>query len=376
MKRLFTVLLLIVSFALTAQNKSVVKKLQITKLKNAELLKTDAKGNVVKGTLPQNDNIYTKDGTIPSGRVINYQPSDNTKITDFKEEFVKDATNNFEGKRTKITRNDGITFLRTQGVGNKWNADVLEDNVQILDADNELKAGMEFKDGIYKVFQTNKLGKGNHSEIILTPKSINKWTRTFISPNLTVSSNIALNKKGIILQSRIRDTTSNNEEGKVVFRLKPSILSDSTRSAASLVAEQVWIKSKGFVEDRRDNMIIKWSETAPPGTYPRKVYNEASSSSDLTAYRETLEQTDADNSTQSTFVQSKTMIHLVVGKVTNGVNTTSSIFIGNGGVNINSFMRLQPRNTPPAQPDSGTVYFDSTDNKLKCYDGTTWHNLF
>ncbi len=32
--------------------------------------------------------------------------------------------------------------------------------------------------------------------------------------------------------------------------------------------------------------------------------------------------------------------------------------------------------TAPTSPTKGTIYFDSSDNKLKCYDGTAWHNLF
>lgn len=39
------------------------------------------------------------------------------------------------------------------------------------------------------------------------------------------------------------------------------------------------------------------------------------------------------------------------------------------------FMKLKPA-TAPANPTAGMIYFDNTDNKLKCFDGTTWQNLF
>lgn len=30
----------------------------------------------------------------------------------------------------------------------------------------------------------------------------------------------------------------------------------------------------------------------------------------------------------------------------------------------------------PSSPAEGDVYFDETSKKLRCYDGTTWNNLF
>ena len=44
-------------------------------------------------------------------------------------------------------------------------------------------------------------------------------------------------------------------------------------------------------------------------------------------------------------------------------------------VTINSILQLAPRTTP-GTPTKGMIYFDSGTNKLRCYDGTTWNNLF
>lgn len=58
---------------------------------------------------------------------------------------------------------------------------------------------------------------------------------------------------------------------------------------------------------------------------------------------------------------------------------------GNFGVNINNparslhikdVMRLEPIPTAPASPAKGDIYFDSTLNKLRVYDGTTWQNCW
>jgi hypothetical protein len=51
-----------------------------------------------------------------------------------------------------------------------------------------------------------------------------------------------------------------------------------------------------------------------------------------------------------------------------GIGTTSPA----RKLHINDVMRLEPRNSAPSSPSAGDIYFDSSDNKLKCYDGTTW----
>lgn len=42
---------------------------------------------------------------------------------------------------------------------------------------------------------------------------------------------------------------------------------------------------------------------------------------------------------------------------------------------ISGPIRLQP-STTPSGPYAGMIYFDSSTNKLRCFDGTTWNNLF
>jgi hypothetical protein len=72
---------------------------------------------------------------------------------------------------------------------------------------------------------------------------------------------------------------------------------------------------------------------------------------------------------------------------TSGVRTPSMIIDGMGNVgvgtitpqralHVNDVMRLEPRPTAPATPGKGDMYFDSTINKLRVYDGTTWQNCW
>jgi hypothetical protein len=44
-------------------------------------------------------------------------------------------------------------------------------------------------------------------------------------------------------------------------------------------------------------------------------------------------------------------------------------------LHVGDAMRLEPTSTPTS-PSAGDLYFDSTTNKLRCYDGTTWQDCF
>jgi hypothetical protein len=44
-------------------------------------------------------------------------------------------------------------------------------------------------------------------------------------------------------------------------------------------------------------------------------------------------------------------------------------------VTINAFINLKPI-SQPSSPIAGTIYYDSGVNKLRCYDGTSWYDLF
>jgi hypothetical protein len=45
-------------------------------------------------------------------------------------------------------------------------------------------------------------------------------------------------------------------------------------------------------------------------------------------------------------------------------------------LHVSDVMRLEPRNGAPSSPAKGDIYFDSADDKLKCYDGSVWQDLF
>jgi hypothetical protein len=48
----------------------------------------------------------------------------------------------------------------------------------------------------------------------------------------------------------------------------------------------------------------------------------------------------------------------------------------NGTVKINDALKLTPISSAPSNPSAGWMYFDSNDNTLKVFDGTSWQNCW
>jgi hypothetical protein len=62
---------------------------------------------------------------------------------------------------------------------------------------------------------------------------------------------------------------------------------------------------------------------------------------------------------------------------TNQINIGNSIIRTEDGViQLKDLIRLTPLATAPASPSAGMIYFSSSDNKLKVYDGSTWQNCW
>ena len=55
--------------------------------------------------------------------------------------------------------------------------------------------------------------------------------------------------------------------------------------------------------------------------------------------------------------------------------TALSVEAANGNVTLSQALTLTPA-TAPTSPNAGMLYFDDTTAKLRCYDGTQWHELF
>jgi hypothetical protein len=60
-----------------------------------------------------------------------------------------------------------------------------------------------------------------------------------------------------------------------------------------------------------------------------------------------------------------------------GINTTdpSSNLEVKGTTTVNDLLRITPRETPPSNPEEGTIYVNSSDNSINCYLGGSWVKL-
>ena len=45
-------------------------------------------------------------------------------------------------------------------------------------------------------------------------------------------------------------------------------------------------------------------------------------------------------------------------------------------VNQSGSINFEPLSSDPSSPSAGDVYYNSTTNKLRCYNGTSWNDLF
>lgn len=55
---------------------------------------------------------------------------------------------------------------------------------------------------------------------------------------------------------------------------------------------------------------------------------------------------------------------------------SDSVITSSDSLSITGSAQFSPRASAPSSAYTGQVYFDSTLSKLRCYDGTSWNNLF
>jgi hypothetical protein len=55
-----------------------------------------------------------------------------------------------------------------------------------------------------------------------------------------------------------------------------------------------------------------------------------------------------------------------------GIGTTAPARV----LHVKDVMRLEPRTSSPSTPSKGDIYFDSTLNKLRVWDGAVWQNCW
>jgi len=62
------------------------------------------------------------------------------------------------------------------------------------------------------------------------------------------------------------------------------------------------------------------------------------------------------------------------------IDSSGNVGIGTSSpartLHVDDVMRLEPRATAPSSPSAGDIFFNSSTNKLQCYDGSVWQDCF
>ncbi len=72
----------------------------------------------------------------------------------------------------------------------------------------------------------------------------------------------------------------------------------------------------------------------------------------------------------------------ISNNVSNAIHISADGNVGIGtnmptrALHVNGAVRMEPQSAAPANPSKGDVYFDDSEDMMKCYDGTQWQNLW
>jgi len=110
----------------------------------------------------------------------------------------------------------------------------------------------------------------------------------------------------------------------------------------------------------------------------RHIYNLNTDAMIRTAFEIKPSFNDVADGTRNSFVELKTVAsgsfgtRMTFNGAIVGIGTTSPA----RQLHVNDVMRLEPRSSAPSSPSAGDIYYDSTLNNLRFYDGTAWRNCF
>lgn len=466
-----TILLLIVSFALIGQNKSVVKKLQITKLKNAKTLGTDSKGNVIE-TAPSIDtsifqtvideNLQTSNKTLVGAiNEVNSKKYCDEVIPEVRE-AIPLVSNKFFNSSPQMIGTTSFTFF-----SGMLNINTFTENISLNEYKLYLTTSKALELIMYPTGEVySSLGVGVHditdyivqlviggftnnsitkkeTPIYLITKQSNEITINDISFSLekvtgggTICSNIESNfdlikenEKAILNSVNIYNSSGEIKmipKEKIytnLFHKKIEIPSQSAGNQILTIGTNSTTKtggiineiSRGFflypsqfmIQTHNVDIGISTNDYDADNLQNRKVFGlnreglvykldkvrwATLSIKENSFMYSTLERQgygfSFSASTNEFLVSVPNNMFRVTGDkiFSNGVfesgssptqpnHLTTKKYVDEKVVEAKEIYKLNPTTTPTSA-EKGMIYFDSTDNKLKCYDGTTWHNLF
>lgn len=337
------------SLSVKGQRKTVTDKLQVTSVKNAEVLKTDSKGNLVAGeqvdlTPIQTelgkkvdkvalDGLYGGKSEATSGRFLYL-------FNDARLRYIKDTLINTSPTSALLRTTeaqDGSNIRHTVGLGNKWHPNTLESRMEFRDAEGNIRAFYENRSNGAKI-EIREVNMQNRASLMIDEKNAMLNTFYLDRDRERVVYSLGTRREGVILEAREKASFSTFNLSTVGMRFQLNDSNDNSRTNIYLD------KGKIILNTQREPFAIRSLVSLDPSEFKLGFVHVTDSgiSADHTLSGIRMVRTDH--------------------------RTT---------VEISDFLKLKPMSAPAtATAEKGMIYFDSADNKLKCYDGTTWHNLF
>lgn len=417
-KYIIVIIAMLFSLSIMAQRKTVTDKLQVTKLKNAEVLKTDAKGNVVAGSFEGiKSNILSKLEELR--REVNAElqnKADKSQLTAITTKIIA-LEQELSKKVSLVNFNNYVAEAQTQlSKINKLVTDVTGNTTSIANIQNSLSTEVARLEGLIanagKVKTVNSIAPDNVGNIAIsvglekiTQNGKTGWRLVGVDTSKYVSigedaidlslikpKDIIYSKYGASGFSSFAIGVDNTASGII------SATIGGIGNTASGANSTTIGGSRNIVRGRRSAIIggsrnivsevysatIGGADNTVSGATSATiggVGNTASGANSVAMGFGTLAKSSGEVAiglftTDYVMTDSPTDRLFVIG---NGKNNTSRsdalIVYKNGNMDLNGLLKLKPMSAP-ATAQKGTIYFDSADNKLKCYDGTTWHNLF
>lgn len=397
-KYIIIIIALLFSLSVTAQRKTVTDKLQVTGVKNAEILSTDSKGNLVAGTLPEipegktAEEICAEEWEGISIEVLNTYPIKNSNSFYYRDTSLSDEGGYHISTELRLVESDYDKFTNFDECRIYFTVDK---KVTFIQRSNDAWE-------IYKSYDAGKIDVTDYVKI--TTKMKNNGESL---DSIFIANNYACEAYFIIADDAFREASFSVDlekvkpkqmsickkiqeiSDKIMLKKTPTIYDTDGKITSPSGPRKVDLSETGLIffdgKTRTNNYLDNFEGLSEPidgyGMSIGKSFMVNTTNSKPYAVKSLLKVGDSgirsickNPSGEVSYVKvddSKVVIH----------TENSDITVNDGSVSIGGVVKLRTLQfyksySVPKNPQAGTIYYDNADNVLKCYDGTVWQNLW